>query len=115
MTNKETRYGHNQSGNKNTVTVVEKTMTHKMWYLRLPPKMRFSQKICDSGACGNYRNSSKWLFNGEGIKETIMVGNGKSMTVTKVGSLNLRAIQLDGSELDITLHVVIFWVNFVQY
>jgi hypothetical protein len=42
---KETRYGHNQAGNNKNGNRDRKTMTHKMWYLQLPPKMRGSQKI----------------------------------------------------------------------
>jgi hypothetical protein len=55
------------------------------------------------------------LFNGEEIKDSITVGNGKSMMETKVGSLKFRVTQLDGSGLDITLHEVDFvteiWVK----
>jgi hypothetical protein len=65
--------------------------------------------ICDGEACENYCNSSEGLFNVEEIKEIIMVGNGKSVTATKVGSLKCRVIQLDGSGLDITLHEVKFF------
>jgi hypothetical protein len=43
------------------------------------------------------------------------VGNGKSMTATKVGSLKCCIIQVDGSGLEITLHEVKYvpelWVN----
>jgi hypothetical protein len=46
------------------------------------------------------------LFNIEEINESITVGNGKSMTTTKVGSLKCRIIQVDGSGLDIALHKV---------
>jgi hypothetical protein len=71
--------------------------------------------ICDSGACGHYCNSTKGLFNIEEINKSITVGNGKSMTVTKVGSLKCRIIQVDGSGLDISLHEVKYvhklWVN----
>jgi hypothetical protein len=51
--------------------------------------------ICDSGACENYCNSSKGLLNVEEIKERNIVGNGKSIMATKVGSLKCRVIQLD--------------------
>jgi hypothetical protein len=63
----------------------------------------------------HYCNSEKGLFQEESINESITVGNGKSMTATKVGSLKCRVIQVDGSELDITLHEVKYvpelWVN----
>jgi hypothetical protein len=97
-------------------------MTHKMWYLQLPPKMRSSWKI--SGLVivelGHYCKSSKGLFNVEEIKENIMFGSGKSMMATKIGRLKFRDIQLDGSALDITLHEVKFvpelWVDlFIIY
>jgi hypothetical protein len=55
------------------------------------------------------------MFNAEGIKESITLGNGKSMMATLVGSLKRLVIQLDGSGLDITLHEVNFvpklWVD----
>jgi hypothetical protein len=55
--------------------------------------------ICDSGACGHY------CMNGD-IDEKITVGNGDSMTATKVGSLERCIIQLDGSVLNITINKV---------
>jgi hypothetical protein len=64
--------------------------------------------IYDSGVCGYYCNSSKGLFNIEEIKESITIGNGKSMMAPKVGSLKCRVIQFGDSELDITLHEVKF-------
>jgi hypothetical protein len=55
------------------------------------------------------------LFKVERINESITVGNGKSMTATKVGSLKCRVIQVDGLELDITLYKAKYapelWVN----
>jgi hypothetical protein len=42
------------------------------------------------------------MFNVKDIPETITVGNGNSMTATKVGSLKRRVVQLNGSTLDIT-------------
>jgi hypothetical protein len=58
------------------------------------------------------------LFNVEEIKESITVGNGKSMMATKVRCLKCRVIQLDGSGLDITLREVNFvpklWFNFLR-
>jgi hypothetical protein len=62
--------------------------------------------ICDIGACGHYCNSTNGLFNIEEINESSTVGNGKSMTATKVGSLKCCTIPIDGSELDITLNEV---------
>jgi hypothetical protein len=43
--------------------------------------------ICDSGACGH---STEGMFNTRDIDEKIAVGNGNSMTATKVGSLKRR-------------------------
>jgi hypothetical protein len=58
------------------------------------------------------------MFNVEEIKESITVGKGKSMVTTKVGSLQWRIIQFDGSGLDINLHEVNFitglWINFLS-
>ena len=59
--------------------------------------------ICDSGACGHYCMSTDGMFNIRDIDEKITVGNGDSMTATKVGSLKRRIIQLDGSVLNITI------------
>ena len=64
--------------------------------------------ICDSGACGHYCKSIEGMFNIQEIDEKITVGNGDSMTATKVGSLKRRVIQLDGSNLDITINEVKF-------
>jgi hypothetical protein len=101
------------------VTVTEKTMIHRIWYLQINPKLRKSQDdiwICDSGSYGHYCNYYKALFNVEDIKEIITVGNGKSMTATKVGSLKYQVIQFDGSGIDMTLYkfkiVHKLWVNF---
>jgi hypothetical protein len=44
------------------------------------------------------------MFNICEIDEKITVGNGNSMTATKVGSLKRRVIQLDGSVLNITIN-----------
>jgi hypothetical protein len=41
------------------------------------------------------------MFNVEEIKNSITVGNIKSIMVTKVGSMKCQVIQLDGSGLDI--------------
>jgi hypothetical protein len=41
------------------------------------------------------------MFNMSDIDEKITVGNGNSMTATKVGSLKRCVVQLDGSVLDI--------------
>jgi hypothetical protein len=54
----------------------------------------------------HYCNSEKGLFNVERINESITVENSKSMITTKVGSLKCCVIQIDGTELDMTLHEV---------
>jgi hypothetical protein len=56
--------------------------------------------ICDSGACGHYCNSDKYI---KDIDEKITVRNAESMKATKVGSLKYQMDQLDGSSDDITL------------
>jgi hypothetical protein len=102
-----------------TITVNEKTMTHKMWYLQEPisKNKNFTEGIliCDSGICRHYCKSSKGLFNVENIKESITVRYIKSMAASIIGSLICRVIQLDGSGLEITLHEVKLvpelWVN----
>jgi hypothetical protein len=48
------------------------------------------------------------MFNISGIDEKITVGNSNSMMATKVGSLKLCVVQLDGSVLDIKINKVKF-------
>jgi hypothetical protein len=67
--------------------------------------------ICDSGACGHYCKSIEGMFNLKDIAETITVGNGDSMTATKVGSLRRRVVQLNGSTLDIIINEVKYAPN----
>ena len=118
LKNKEPRNGINNASNDNNgnrgrgnfdsqdvvfaATTKTENFTENIW-------------ICDSGACGHYCASDKGMFDVQDISESITVGNGKSMTATKVGSLKCRVIQVDGAELDIILHEVKFvpelWVN----
>jgi hypothetical protein len=55
------------------------------------------------------------MLNVEDIKESIAVGNGKSMMATIVESLKFRVIQLNGFRLDIALvdinYVPELWVD----
>jgi hypothetical protein len=55
------------------------------------------------------------MFDVKNINENIRVGNGDSLTATKIGSLKCRVIQIDGSTFNIILHDVKFvpnlWVN----
>jgi hypothetical protein len=71
--------------------------------------------ICDSGACRHYCKSDKGLFDVKDIDENITVGNGKNMKVRKVGSLKCHAIQINGSNADLTLKEVKYvpelWLN----
>jgi hypothetical protein len=55
--------------------------------------------------------SIEGMFNLKDIAETITVGNGNSMTVTKVGSLRRHVVQLNGSTLDITINEVKYVPN----
>jgi hypothetical protein len=73
-------------------------------------KMSVSRKISASDTMEllHYCNSSKDLLNVEEIKESITVGNSKSMMAIEVGSLKFRVCHLIGSGLDITLHEFIF-------
>jgi hypothetical protein len=67
--------------------------------------------ICDSRACGHYCKSIEGVFNLKDIAETITVGNGDSMSATKVGSLRRCVVQLNGSTLDITINEVKYVPN----
>jgi hypothetical protein len=67
--------------------------------------------ICESGAFGHYCNSSKSMLNFEQIKESIMIGNGKSMMATKVGILKCQIIQLDEVKFVPELWVNLFSIN----
>jgi gag-polypeptide of LTR copia-type/Zinc knuckle len=77
-------------------TSENETLTNEIW-------------ICDSGACGHYCNFKEGLMNVKEICDKITVGNGKTMTATKVGDLKCKVIQLDRSSLDVTL----YWVKYV--
>jgi hypothetical protein len=66
--------------------------------------MRFGSVFC--GACGHYCNFKEGLMNIKEISNKITVGNGKTMTATKVVGLKCKVIQLDGSSLDVTLYAV---------
>jgi hypothetical protein len=72
-------------------------------------------QICDSVACGHFCNFKEGLLNVKEICDNITVGNGKTMTATKVGDCKCKVIQLDGSSLDVTLYEVKYvpelWMN----
>jgi hypothetical protein len=55
-------------------TSENETLTNEIW-------------ICDSGACGHYCNFKEGLMNDKEICDEITIGNGKTMTATKVGDL----------------------------
>ena len=48
-------------------------------------------------------NSAEGLTDVEDVTQYIMVGNGKKLQVTKVGTLHRTAFQEDGSSMDIKL------------
>jgi hypothetical protein len=73
-------------------TSENETLTNEIW-------------ICDSGACGHHCNIKEGLMNVKEICDEITVGNGKTMTATKVGDLKCKVIQLPSS-LDVTLYEV---------
>jgi hypothetical protein len=84
---------YNYSGNRQdyesqdvvfTATLKNGTLSNDIW-------------ICDSGACGHHCKSTKGMFNMSDIDEKIAVGNGNSMTATKIGGLKHCVAQLDGS------------------
>jgi hypothetical protein len=83
-------------------TSENETLTNEIW-------------IGDSGACGHYCNFKEGLMNVKEICDEITVGNGKTMTATKVGDLKCKVIQPDGSSLDVTLYEVKYvpelWMN----
>jgi hypothetical protein len=83
-------------------TSENETLTNEIW-------------ICDSGACGHYCNFKEGLMNVKEICDEITVGNGKTMTATKVGDLKCKVIQLYGSSLNVTLYEVKYvpelWMN----
>lgn len=66
---------------------------------------RFTETIWnyDSGPCGHSCVSDKGMFATGEIRESIWVGNGKIMMTSKVGSLHCYILQVDGSDLYITL------------
>jgi hypothetical protein len=83
-------------------TSENETLTNEIW-------------SCDSGACGHYCNFKEGLINVKEICDKIIVGNGKTMTATKVGELKCKVIQLDRSSLDVTFSEVKYvpelWMN----
>ena len=58
-------------------TSENETLTNEIW-------------ICDSGACGHYCNFKEGLMNVKEICDEITLGNGKTMTATKVGDLKCK-------------------------
>jgi Zinc knuckle len=76
-------------------TSENKTLTNEIW-------------ICDSGVRGHYCNFKEGLMIVKEMCDKITVGNGKTMTASKVGDLKCKVIQFDGSSLDVLvrLHLI---------
>ncbi len=61
--------------------------------------------IGDSGASSHLTNDSKWIFNKESIKSSVVVANRDQMNIKFKGLLNVTFIHKDGSEVNKTLEV----------
>jgi hypothetical protein len=61
---------------------------------------------CDNGACCQYCNNKEFLYNAKEMNENIVIGNGKTMRATTIGSLRRNMIQLDETTTEITIHNV---------
>jgi len=62
--------------------------------------------IADSGASCHLVGSDKGMYNCKSINDEVIVGNGKGIQATKIGSLKMLVKQEDGKEHVITLHGV---------
>ena len=78
----------NGNGNNNVRIGVAGT-TAVVVFNSVSENSEFSENIWigDSGASCHYYNSDQGLFDVKDISERIMVGNGKTMEATKIGSL----------------------------
>jgi hypothetical protein len=98
---KKSLYGHNQTSNNiNNNRDRENYDLQNVVFAATSKSEDFTQGvwIFDSRTCGYYRNYSKAVFNFEEFKESITVGNGKSMMATKVKVWNtglLKFMALD--------------------
>jgi hypothetical protein len=113
MKKKETRYGHNQvSDNNNGNHDRENYEAKDMVFAATSKNEKFKDDIwiCDSGAYGHYRNSSKVRFNVDDIKQNITDVNGKSITATKIRRLKCQVIHLFDSGLEVKL-LLKLWVD----
>jgi hypothetical protein len=99
MKKKETRYDHNQANNNNNGNHYRENYDSQDMVFIVSSKNESFTEYC---------KNLKGIFNDEEIKESITVGNCKSIIATKVGNLKCRFIQIDGSGLDFNIHEVKF-------
>jgi len=57
----------------------------------------------DSGASCHMTAFDSGLFDWEPIRSPIRIGNGKTLTATKIGKIKLTVMQVDGTTLDVVL------------
>ena len=77
-------------------------------------KVTINTWIADSGASCHMVNDDSDMFNCHSTNENIMIGSGKKLKVTKIGSVRRVVRQKDGKELTIILevkHVPGLWIN----
>jgi hypothetical protein len=71
--------------------------------------------LADSGASCHLTNSDEGMFDVEMISSPVKIGNGKALTVTKLGKMRQTIFQKNGDTVDVTLTDVKFvpelWVN----
>ena len=105
---KESQNNNNHTSNDNSSRDRQFSNAHDMAFVTTSENQTLTDEIwiCDSGACRHYCNFKAGLMNVKEICEEITVGNGNTMTATKVGDLKCKVIQLDGSSLDVTLYEV---------
>ena len=67
--------------------------------------IKFNRSIWlgDTAASAHMGNTDEGMTDVEEVHEEIMIGNGKKLVVTKIGTLHRTAFQEDGSTLDIQL------------
>jgi hypothetical protein len=71
--------------------------------------------LADSGASCHLTNSGDGMFDVQVISSSVIIGNGKALTATKIGKMRRTIIQKNGDTANITLtevkYVEDLWVN----